>query len=268
MPVTDDNAVLVVQITDCHLFAEREKKLLGLNTDHCLAQVVDRVKERHPPDLLVLTGDLSHDGSEQAYTRLKNHFEKLATPVFCLPGNHDESRLLRQTMNDNQFHDCHKTVTENNWQLVFLDTTVVGKEGGHLSDETLYQLNETLTNAPAQPTLLFLHHQPVPIGCLWLDAMAVDNGKALLSLLERHHQVRAVIWGHVHQSFEQMHNQTHLLATPSTCIQFLPGSKRFAVDLQAPGYRWLKLFADGRLETGVERLDEIPGEVNTDNRGY
>ncbi|KTC63185.1 hypothetical protein AO262_22830 [Pseudomonas fluorescens ABAC62] len=45
-----------------------------------------------------------------------------------------------------------------------------------------------------------------------------------------------------------------LLASPSTCIQFAPGSEDFKVSEQAPGYRWLRLHGDGRLETGVERV--------------
>jgi len=58
------------------------------------------------------------------------------------------------------------------------------------------------------------------------------------------------------------------MASPSTCVQFLPKSTAFAVDHAAPGYRWLSLFEDGRIETGVERLDEIPGAVDLASAGY
>jgi Icc protein len=42
-----------------------------------------------------------------------------------------------------------------------------------------------------------------------------------------------------------------LLSTPSTCAQFRPGSDSFAIDERPPGYRWLDLRADGRLDTEV-----------------
>jgi Icc protein len=58
------------------------------------------------------------------------------------------------------------------------------------------------------------------------------------------------------------------MASPSTCIQFLPGSDGFAVDTTAPGYRWLSLHADGRIETGVQRLSEIPGTLDLASAGY
>src|SRR5438067_1187347 len=42
-----------------------------------------------------------------------------------------------------------------------------------------------------------------------------------------------------------------LLATPSTCAQFLPNSDDFAVDRRPPGYRTLELRPDGSLLTEV-----------------
>jgi len=76
------------------------------------------------------------------------------------------------------------------------------------------------------------------------------------------------VWGHIHQHFAQRRNGIQLLATPSTCIQFLPGSERFALDPVPPGYRWFDLHADGTFTTGVQRLQEIPGEIDPDARGY
>jgi Icc protein len=152
--------------------------------------------------------------------------------------------------------------------MIFVDSTMAGSEGGNISDNELYQLNETLTNSSSLPTLVWLHHQPVAIGAPWLDTMAVDNGEAFLSLLERHTQVRAVIWGHVHQEFDETHKDIRLLATPSTCLQFQPGSETFAIDLQPPGYRWLQLYKDGTFKTGVERLPEIPGAIDVDSKRY
>ena len=59
-----------------------------------------------------------------------------------------------------------------------------------------------------------------------------------------------------------------LLASPSTCIQFAPGSEDFNVSTEAPGYRWLRLHADGRLETGVERVKDFAFTVDYASNGY
>ena len=49
-----------------------------------------------------------------------------------------------------------------------------------------------------------------------------------------------------------------ILASPSTCFQFAPGSERFTLDDAEPGWRWLTLHADGAIETRVGRLPSRP----------
>ena len=65
-----------------------------------------------------------------------------------------------------------------------------------------------------------------------------------------------------------MNGNIRLMSTPSTCIQFLPGSEDFAVDSRAPGYRWLTLHENGRIESGVQRLAQVPGSVDLASAGY
>ena len=87
-------------------------------------------------------------------------------------------------------------------------------------------------------------------------------------MLERFPQTKALLWGHVHQEIDGERNGVRLLASPSTCIQFAPGSEGFQVSEQAPGYRWLRLHGDGRLETGVERLVGFAFTVDYGSNGY
>ncbi len=256
----------IAQITDTHLHADPEGRLLGLNTRACLEQVV-ALATRRQPQLTVVTGDLTHDASPQAYRHLERIFARLGTPVYCLPGNHDERDALRVNLNA---APCHSQphLHIGGWLLAFVDSTVAGAEGGHLADEELRRLDTTLEQSASLPTIIWLHHQPVKVGSRWLDTMAVDNAEAFFRIVDRHPQVRAVVWGHVHQCFEQQRNQVALLATPSTCIQFQPLSEEFAIDPSPPGYRWIDLYSDGTLRTGVERLEAVPGALETRSSGY
>ena len=54
-----------------------------------------------------------------------------------------------------------------------------------------------------------------------------------------------------------------LLATPSTCAQFLPHSNEFAVDGRPPAYRRLTLQPDGTLDTEVVWVDEAAGVLDS-----
>jgi Icc protein len=58
------------------------------------------------------------------------------------------------------------------------------------------------------------------------------------------------------------------MSTPSSCIQFAPGSECFKADDQPPGYRWLDLYSDGRIETAVSRVTGVTFEVDLDSSGY
>ncbi len=59
-----------------------------------------------------------------------------------------------------------------------------------------------------------------------------------------------------------------LMASPSTCVQFAPGSAGFKADDQPPGYRWLELRADGSIETAVSRVTDAEFFVELDSGGY
>ena len=265
----DDHAapvLRVAQITDTHLYADPDGRLMGLNTRACLEQVVELARRRSP-SLVIATGDLTHNGSPQAYRLLQECFAPLQAPVYCLPGNHDERDVLRTVLDDGPcYSPAH--VQAGSWQMAFVDTSVEGSDDGHIAARELEQLDGILAQSPDRPAIVWLHHQPVPVGSRWLDTMAVDNADEFFRVIDRHPQVRAVAWGHVHQCFEAQRNRVALLAAPSTCIQFQPGSETFAVETQAPGYRWLELRSDGTFTTGVERLDHIPGDIDRRQPGY
>jgi len=260
-------SIRIVQITDTHLYADADGRLLGLNTRRCLDEVVQSVCASGRPDLVVASGDLTHDGSVPAYHAVRDSFRPIGAPVYCLPGNHDESTALREHMNSDGFH-CVRQISIAGWQCLFMDSSIDGEEGGHLSGPELEALDESLAANANTPTLIWLHHQPVTIGSRWLDTMTVDNPEAFFQIVDRYSQVRAIIWGHVHQAFAQARNGVQLLSTPSTCIQFLPGSEEFGVEAIPPGYRWLELHEDGTFETGVERLEQVPGEIDFGAEGY
>ena len=92
------------------------------------------------------------------------------------------------------------------------------------------------------------------MGSEWLDGMGLADAAAFFAVVDRFPAVRAIVWGHVHQEFDGERNGVRLLAAPSTCVQFRPGTERYAKDRRAPGYRWLELRPDGTIVTAVRRV--------------
>ncbi|MDE2233950.1 MAG: 3',5'-cyclic-AMP phosphodiesterase [Gammaproteobacteria bacterium] len=251
---TDSTPVRLLQITDTHLYAEPEKELYGVDTRSSLSRVLAAACRRPKPDLVLATGDLVHDESLLGYQTLAGMFELLKAPVAAIAGNHDALDILRTVAGKNfRIGGSHRLP---GWRIVLLNTMVPGETHGHLQSEELDFLEDSLAQAGKSHVLVALHHQPVAVGCAWLDRIGVSNADDFFRILDRYTCVRAILWGHVHQAFEAERRGVLLLSTPSTCAQFRPDSRDFALDDKPPGMRWLTLHPDGHIETRIEWVAE------------
>ena len=258
----------VLQITDTHLYANPDRELLGVNTLYSLQQVISLLRQRMERfDLVLATGDLVHDGSVAGYARLTRELSTLNAPVYCLPGNHDERDAMARHLRGKEVRTA-SLVDAGAWRIVLLDSTIPGEDGGRLDPSELAHLESALSAAPDRPTLVCLHHQPVPVGSAWIDTMALENAVDFFRILDSHPQVQGVLWGHVHQEVDTRRNAVRLMATPSTCVQFAPRSERFQVGDQAPGCRLLSLLPDGEIHSEVLRLATAPGGLDLASAGY
>lgn len=265
--VNPDAPALLVQLSDSHLFAEADGTLLGMNTHESLQRVIELVREQQPQiDLVLATGDLSQDGTLESYQQFRKMTQVISAPARWIPGNHDEPQIMAHAAVHSDL--LEPVVDIGNWRVTLLDSAVPGSVPGYLQDQQLQLLAQALSEAPNRHHLVCFHHHPVPIGCAWMEPIGLRNPEALFAVLDRFPQVKAVLWGHVHQEIDRERNGVRLLASPSTCIQFAPGSEDFKVSEQAPGYRWLRLHADGRLETGVERVQNFAFTVDYGSNGY
>lgn len=243
----------VAQITDCHIGADPALTFEGVVVRDHLRQVLAELRARGPWDALLATGDLTDDGSAEAARWLADELNALAVPVLAIPGNHDDPAVLARELAVGAVR-LGGVLALGRWRLLGLDSTVPGRHGGSLSAATLAEVERVLTAEPDVWWLVAVHHQPVPVGSAWIDAMGLDNGEALLALAERHPAVRGIVWGHVHQAFEQRRDGLVLLAAPATSAQFLPRSREHRPDPSPPGWRELGLSADGAIVTRVRRL--------------
>ena len=217
-------------------------------------------------DLVLATGDLSQDGSSESYRRFHECMEAFSCPVYWLPGNHDLTDIMANHQLAKHMSPC--VIAMENWHIIMLDSTIRGKVPGNFAESELVFLREALQQAEGKHVLIALHHQPVPVGSEWLDQQIVGNAAKFFAILDQFDNIKNVIWGHVHQVFEGERNGVKLMSVPSTCVQFLPNSFDFAVDRENPGYRWLDLHPDGRIDTGVSRVTGVDFVVDYSVKGY
>lgn len=287
----------VLQISDSHLFAQCGQRLLNVDTDASLCGVIRHILDHETgTDVVLATGDISQDGSPESYRRFVELAQPLAPVLRGLPGNHDANEVFYDVWKDHA-----QAVTDaGRWRLVMLDSSIAGSSAGHLAPDQLDLLHQALESAQDRHVLVAVHHNAVPVGSPWLDAMMIDNGHELLGVLQEFDNVRGLIWGHVHQEYDTVVNfgipeisadggrdtvtatagaadtapkrgearSLRLLATPATCVQFTPRSVGFSLDVIDPGYRWLDLHDDGRIETGVVRVPGLGLIPDTGSGGY
>lgn len=241
----------LIQFTDPHLSGDAGATLRGVATLPALERTLAHALARYQDvAALLVTGDLVQD-DPGGYAHFHRLFARLGKPVHCIPGNHDLVDEMRAALGTAPFVLGGHFDTRA-WRIVMLDSAVPGTASGRLTPGALAQLDHSLGTAGARHALVCLHHHPIDMGSRWLDQVGLVNRDDLLAVIEQHHHVRAVLWGHVHQELDTERHGVRFLATPATCAQFLPGSDEFAIDLRPPAYRVLTLRDDGGLETHVE----------------
>lgn len=189
---TPDQTLL--QISDVHL--EREPG----PADERLAEAVAMVDASGLAVAAVLvTGDLSEDGSPASYRRLRAQLDPLAdrlgAPLIALPGNHDDVATLRAEILDGAPAD--RVVELDGLRVVTLDSTVAGVHHGELADDQLDWLADALAVRSPRGTLLALHHPPIPSVHPVLDRLALREPERLAATIART-DVRLVVCGHAH----------------------------------------------------------------------
>ncbi len=262
-------SIKILHITDTHLYGNPEQCLAGVNTEHSISRILNLAQESIlPVDLVLVTGDLVHDGSKAAYQRIKEHLHSLDTPVYYLPGNHDQNGMMHSQLQNDSLFSMPTAAIHGNWMITMLDSSIPGHDGGHLTPSELEKLGRALQDNPDKYVLICLHHQPIRIGSNWMDRMVLDNPDELFATIKQHQNVKLMLYGHVHQESDREINGIRYISTPSTSIQFTPKQDKFSIDNAPPALRWLALLPDGQIETRVNHLDNIPVGLDLKSPGY
>jgi len=250
--------VVVLHVTDSHLHATIDSRMRGVTTHVTFLSVLEHARKdaRWPPDAILVTGDIVQDESRAGYERFREMLQVFGLPVFCIPGNHDDPKLMTELLMVPPFQVCGDAKLEA-WRILLISTFQKGEDAGAIGPDGLAALEESLRKFADEHVLICMHHQPLPMGSAWLDGVGLRDAEQFLETIDRHERVRGVVWGHVHQASDRKRNEVRFLSTPSTCSQFLPNSDFFAIDTRPPGLRWLVLEADGQITTEVDWVSSV-----------
>jgi Icc protein len=195
---------MLAQLSDPHVHDD--------GSAEALAAAVRSVLALAPlPDAVLVSGDLAEHGTAAEYERVRELLAPLPMPVLALPGNHDDPDALRARFGG------ATTADVGGLRLIACDTTRPGRDDGRLD---LAWLTARLAESDA-PTVIAMHHPPVPIGIPALDRIGLPEADraALIGLLERSPHVCRVIAGHVHRTVFAVLGGCGVVTCPSTYRQ-------------------------------------------------
>ncbi|WP_329547792.1 metallophosphoesterase [Streptomyces sp. NBC_01356] len=206
-------------------------------------------------DAVLVTGDIADHGLPSEYEEAR----RLLTsrhPVLVCPGNHDERGAFREHLLGlpaepgpvNQVHHGPGLT------LALCDSSVPGKDHGHLDDETLTWLDDVLEKATT-PVLVAFHHPPVALNMPYVDGIRMFDEQRLAELSTRHSRLRGFLAGHAHTPAATTFAGLPLLVAPGVVsTSRLPWERRahaqdhVHLDLP-PALAFHVLDTDGRLTT-------------------
>lgn len=253
------SSLKILQLSDLHILERSGDTMEGVDTEKSFNHVIEHAFDRYKQfDLIVISGDLAQDPCRASYLRIVESLERYSTKTVCLPGNHDDFSLMQQVIKSGQIN-CNRVSLFKDWVIVCLNSQKIGCSGGFISGSELEFLSVVCEQYSTQHILLAMHHHPIKTHSVWMDTMMIENHAALFSVLDSHRSVRGIIYGHVHQTQETVRHSKdsgllRMLASPSTCFQFKPVSKIYALDTTSSGYRVLQLSSDGDINTTIHRL--------------
>lgn len=205
-------------------------------------------------DAVVVKGDIADRGLPEQFGYAREAFAKLRAPHHAFLGNHDYYgrhngagevdgyALLGQA-------PAPRSVDLGGWRLVLLETAEPGDHHGVFDDDRLQWLAGTLaeTLERAIPTLLLMHHQPVPpekrdsypnsIG------MLPEHSLPFFDLIGANPQVKGVLIGHTHRNRVRRYRASGTAPfVEVNCTKDYPG-----------GWAHYELYDDGSFRQEVRR---------------
>ncbi len=190
-----------IHLTDTHVVGSG--LLYGQNHAERLARAVASINAEHnDADCVIVTGDMTHWGDADAYTRFAAEIKKLTVPFHLMVGNHDDTPSLMRTFPDlpRDENGFVQTVIETPLaRFLLLDTKAPTGHAGAYCKSRCDWLADQL-EAPG-PVFLFMHHPPFEVGIKAMDAIMMQDAGALYDVLAPHKdRIRHLFFGHVHRA--------------------------------------------------------------------
>ncbi len=202
----------ILHISDTHLFGDASLHYDVVDTTAALERVLAAASEIPDIDVVVLSGDLSEDGTVRSYRALRDLVEpwaadRGATAVYAM-GNHDDPDAFNEVLGPRT-----RVHALGRHRIVTLDSSVPGAAYGSVDAEQLAWLSARLADPVDLGTVLVVHHPPTRAVTPLLRRLELDDPHALLGILDGS-DVRLVLCGHYHHALVTLERGIPVVVAP------------------------------------------------------
>lgn len=166
--------------------------------EYCLK----RAEKEHPGiDCLVISGDLTEDGTPEDYTELKTFINNKIgdIPIIVTLGNHDNKVSFYKGWLEKDEGDVPYNAIKNIGDIVFIswDNSKQGNPDGYISEEQMNWLKTAFEENKDHHIILLTHHHFIEHQA---SVPSVRHEKEFEELLQRYH-IDCLLCGHTHHKF-------------------------------------------------------------------
>lgn len=198
--------MIIAQISDTHIQTALPGAAMRLEALERTVRSINALSER--PVAVLHTGDVAHDATDEDYAAAAAVLRRLEAPVFAIMGNRDRRPAFRRAFGGDGYLDARSPFIQygveiGGLRMVALDTYDEESGLGHICDEREREYAALIEQGRGRPTLVFLHHAPVPMPDLSVNPLQWrDHGRAalLVERLANAPDVVGVVAGHVHRA--------------------------------------------------------------------
>lgn len=239
----------IIQISDLNIGEKGDDHPERLKMADNLLECIKHINQLTPqPDLLLITGNITHDGAPASAIHAREMLDTLNCPYKLVCGPQDDRRTTLAVFD----HACANEVggvvsymVEGfELRMIGLDSLGHNGTGGHICQKRLHWVNDRLAENPDQPTLIFMHHPPMKLGMPAVDADGFNNAEVFGQLVKYYSNIKGILCGHINFACHAGWNETMVSSAPSMGME---PALDVAVGGKAPAYNLHHFTQDGDL---------------------
>ena len=245
--------MIIAHISDTHLDAEGPA---GDRRYENFARTMAHIRALRPqPDVIVHTGDVSHNATPEEYAQALELLADAPCPFVPVVGNRDRrgtfidafrpTGIVREQNGFVQY-----AVDLHGLRIVGVDTLDVTRGFGDICDQRLNGVDALLRAAPDVPTLVLVHHAPTAMPGITHPVQYHDpsHAEALAAVIARQTGVVATLSGHIHRAEVVCGNRSatasKVMTVPSIATDLRQDTYPSALE-DCPVYQIHQLSTDG-----------------------